>query len=306
MSVICPKPIYLSPLIPYVNPWEGLLNQFIEKRAISREKGRNLILSYLNRYPSEKMCIIKELLSQVKNQTKEVRRKLEVTLFQIAIITHDLDLLNFLLQFSSQSNYLSKDNSSFLHYAVLKGFIGAIEPLLKAGLDMNHRGSKGNTPLTAAVNVKNAKMAALFIEKGADVSLKTDTGNTALHIAAIRDLHEVIPLLKEALEKKGLSIDLPGNKGYSALFAAVYFKSWKSVSVLLKLGAEKLIRDANGNPIAYLEITEGLQQEGSLIQDAQWICCSATRSQNSAPPHPQSSDPRPDHTHSDCRDLPST
>lgn len=76
---------------------------------------------------------------------------------------------------------------------------GTLEHLLSYGADINAKSKKGWTPLMYAAYSYHENKARMLLAKGANVALKTNRGETVLHIAQMRNGNDrIIHLLKEA------------------------------------------------------------------------------------------------------------
>lgn len=80
-----------------------------------------------------------------------------------------------------------------------------VRKLLDAGADPDsRRGFEGetdvasNTPLMLATHEKDTEIVSMLLDAGADPSLQSEEGFTALHIAAMEDLPEICQKLLEA------------------------------------------------------------------------------------------------------------
>lgn len=87
-----------------------------------------------------------------------------------------------------------------LHFAAERGSREACELLLKMDAEINQRNARGETPLfRACCAYPEAESAvALFLEWGADFSIKANSGRTAEDEAAARKYYKSVALIKEA------------------------------------------------------------------------------------------------------------
>ena len=88
----------------------------------------------------------------------------------------------------------SKNGASPLHFS--KGAITKM--LLEHGANVNARNNRGWTPLHSAALFGRVDAATLLLANGAELSAKTDVGETALEIAQEEEQAEVIVLLQNA------------------------------------------------------------------------------------------------------------
>jgi hypothetical protein len=79
-----------------------------------------------------------------------------------------------------------------LHAAAKRGYVDAIQMLLKAGADVDARDAAGNTPLHVAGTFE-ARDA--LVKAGADVNAANAAGSTPLHVAAGQEAYEDVCLL---------------------------------------------------------------------------------------------------------------
>ena len=82
-----------------------------------------------------------------------------------------------------------------IHDAAADGNIEAVKQHLAAGVDVNVKDGRGDTPLHKAANADRKEVAELLIAAGAGVNTKTDDGWTPLHWAAKAGHKEVAELL---------------------------------------------------------------------------------------------------------------
>ena len=103
---------------------------------------------------------------------------------------------------------------SLLHTAVENGNRQLVMTFLDKGADVNSvHGPLGYRPLHVACRHNHPEIATLLLDiQGTDMYATCDSGDTALHVAAVRDLRSVI-----LLRTRGFNLDTPGEHGYTAL-----------------------------------------------------------------------------------------
>jgi len=95
-----------------------------------------------------------------------------------------------------------------------KGDIKEAEKLLSSGADVNERWFDNYTPLHfAAFYASQPNVAALLIEKGADVNAKDNYGRTPLYVAAWKGQVNFVTMLL----KKGADPGIATNEGKTPL-----------------------------------------------------------------------------------------
>jgi ankyrin repeat protein len=106
-----------------------------------------------------------------------------------------------------------------LHLALLLGHSKLIEILLESGAEINARLPHGGTYLHSAAAVGNCDLLKRLIKYGIDVHDAGDThGNTALHVAAIKDESSIFPLLMNS----GARIDVRNRFNLTPLHYAAH------------------------------------------------------------------------------------
>lgn len=118
-----------------------------------------------------------------------------------------------------------------LHEAVRGVNVALVEWLLEQDADPNAADCDGRTPLHRA----NLHHLGTLLRHGADLHRLDDQGNTALHIAAERDLSA--PLCK-ALVGAGIAVNARNHAGLTPLHFAVLAGNQPNLATLIELGAD--------------------------------------------------------------------
>jgi ankyrin repeat protein len=92
----------------------------------------------------------------------------------------------------------SAEGIKALFYAIEKGNLVYAQKLLSKNFDPNLRAENGYTPLMYATLRGDAKMVELFLRNGADVSLVSNSGDTAIELALSGGFPECANILKQA------------------------------------------------------------------------------------------------------------
>lgn len=122
-------------------------------------------------------------------------------------------------------------------------------PLLQrlAAKDLNERGYMGRTALHAALAANNATAAAWLIDFGADVSIRDQEGNLALHIGAM-SVKPCTMALFRLLAGRGLKhLNVRGAQDCTPLQSSLRANNPLAATILLDLGANETVRDGQGN-----------------------------------------------------------
>ncbi len=122
-----------------------------------------------------------------------------------AVEQHDTPLLRRMLPLASP-----EARTCALLRAAELGDAGILRLLIRAGADVNARGSRGQSALHNAAERHAMPAVLLLLEWGADPNAANDEGTTALHIAAERDDESLMRILLEqgaapTLKDKGKS-----------------------------------------------------------------------------------------------------
>jgi ankyrin repeat protein len=136
-----------------------------------------------------------------------------------------------------------------IHRAADRGDRGAVEKFLAAGVDVNIKGDTiyeaAWTPLHHAAFHGQKSVAQVLLERGADVSAKTQAGRTALHEAAWRGNTD----LAQLLIAKGADVNARSNPGLTPLDLAIEAPSRKArtpVARLLRKHGGKTSQELDG------------------------------------------------------------
>lgn len=85
---------------------------------------------------------------------------------------------------SEAINTLDRTGYSMLMYACKNGHIDVVKLLLDKGADPNLVGCGGRTSLMISVSSGRESVCRLLLENNASISMKDESGNSALHYAA--------------------------------------------------------------------------------------------------------------------------
>jgi ankyrin repeat protein len=125
-----------------------------------------------------------------------------------AVKQRDLVLVQMLLASGADPNSLDKDGFSPLEYATWQGYLPSITLLLEKGADPSLATIDGYTPLHLAAMSNYVEAAKLFIEKGADVNARAEINHiscTPLDLAINLADADLVQLLLEKGAKPNIA-----------------------------------------------------------------------------------------------------
>lgn len=141
-----------------------------------------------------------------------------------------------------------------LFEAARLGRIDMIDPLLKAGADINAYDDRGFTPLILAAYNGQLAMVETLITKGADACRPDrDQGNTAQMGVAFKGEDGIAARLLKA----GCDVNARNKAGQTALMMASLFNRQAQVDMLLAAGADRSIQDAAGRSASSVAANQG-------------------------------------------------
>lgn len=166
---------------------------------------------------------------------------------------------------------VDENNNAYtaLHLASEVGDPRMIRALLARGAEINAPASKMSTPLIIACEHNKVEAAIELIKHGADVTLCSEDGTTALHIASAYSL-ELVKLLIEKGADVNATTTTGDLQGATPLHIACEFGQTEIVKLLLENKANVNCRLYNGQPplinackSGVYEIVEALLKHGA-------------------------------------------
>ncbi|MEG4173133.1 MULTISPECIES: ankyrin repeat domain-containing protein [unclassified Microcoleus] len=166
----------------------------------------------------------------------------------------DTNTVRHYLDLGINANSRIYNNYNLLHYA---GSKEVVELLIAKAVDVNDKGTDGNTPLHFAAGFyrRKVEVAQTLIAKGANVNVKNNKGLTPLHMARSKALAKILLAAGAKINIK--EENARNGKGTTLLHNAAKIGFKELVQQLIKDGANIVIRDSiNRTPLHYAATKE--------------------------------------------------
>ena len=148
----------------------------------------------------------------------------------------DFNLMQRLIAKGAEVNVKAFVGITPLHQAASSGNLKVAKLLIDHGADLNARSTDG-TVLHQIINQKsksNVEMAKLLLESGTKLQ-EFSFGNTELHLAAMKGLADLVPLLV----KHGADVNAVNDYNHTALYYAAKHGYRKAADALIAAGAKE-------------------------------------------------------------------
>jgi uncharacterized protein len=165
----------------------------------------------------------------------------------------DQQMAELLLKCGSTIDAKDSSDATALFWAVDNKDLDIAALLLEKGADI-HFGCCRRSPLYQAVDHQDKDMVTLLLEKWTGDNGEDQRGWEAFHLAtfAYRD-KEMVTLMAE----KGFNVDVPNASGESALIRAAAIGDWEMAVLLLRSGADVNGEDTGGRTAMWWAIQHG-------------------------------------------------
>ena len=214
---------------------------------------------------------------------------LGITPLASAILQDQTQMVEFLIQQSTDVNAKNRDGGTALHTAAFLGQYEVAELLVQKGADVNAKNEDGDTPISSTmadwgttefiaqllqiqvdrekVETGRTKVAKLLSQQGANTNFSGPVGSDIWTAAVSGDIEAV----KQQLAK-GVDVNAKNKDGASALHAAAIVGQYEVAELLIQKGANVNFRSNDGgtalHAAAFLgqyEVAELLIQKGADV-----------------------------------------
>jgi cytohesin len=213
---------------------------------------------------------------------KKIRNGTAFAEMLAALGQKDLEKLERLLKNSPEAVFIKDDSrgSTLLHNAAMASYRPGVELLLARGARVDIMDQYGDTPLHSAAERGDQDVVELLLTHKVDVNTKNKRGETPLQIAAgghftTNGYKNVTQLFLE----KGANVTLKDNDGMTALHKAALFKNEDVVEWLLTNNVEVDARSKYGVTPLHLARTKGIaamllahKADITLVNNDGWTC----------------------------------
>lgn len=180
-----------------------------------------------------------------------------------AIAKNDIASVCVLLMNGVDPSSVVDDEVSALGMAAAKRHSNIVQILLEFGADPNLLPTNSIfTPLLVTAYNGDIQTAELLLDHGADIGLKGSQGDVAVCIAAQRNNHEFLTLLRSV----GADLNMRGRNGMTPLHCAALVGAEESIRYLISQSVNAdMLDDFDRTPLMYLVIGERMELARSLI-----------------------------------------
>ena len=159
-----------------------------------------------------------------------------------------LQIIEYLI--SKGASIKVNDEDYIIHTASKGGHLPIVEYLIeKQKMDIDLKGSLGNTPLHYSCEVGYLQVAEYLISKGANINAKNVLGNYIIHSASEGGL---LPIVQYLIEKQKIDINIKGDEEITPLHCACKKGHLQVVEYLISKGADIEATNEDGwTPLHY-------------------------------------------------------
>jgi hypothetical protein len=139
-----------------------------------------------------------------------------------------------------------------LYTAAEGGRVQDVLQLLSGGANIEERGRNGvYSPLHVAVCMGQVQVVQNLLEHGADVSVKTSSGDSVLHLVFVKERVAGREAIIRSLLLKGADVCAKNKNGRTPLHQAVFQDSVEALKLLLDHGADISATECGGSNVLH-------------------------------------------------------
>jgi len=174
------------------------------------------------------------------------------------------DLSNMLIERDSKLGSVDNKKRSALWHSADRGLKKTSALLINSGkIDINSQDSNGYGALAQAVKNGHLAMVSLLINKGADVTLRTNAANTLIMLAILAKNPDIVELL---LTRAG-DVNAQDHIGDTALMLAAGSAQNEVVEMLIEAGADLQLRNKEDLNAFQIANNSGHQVTAEIIRE---------------------------------------
>ena len=165
------------------------------------------------------------------------------------------ELVNFFIANGSYIYHPTDDGENCLHVASLYGHFHLCKTLVnKHKVDVHEANDNGWTPLHFSAQRGSDKLMHFFVNKGADIHVLTNSGQSCLHIGA---LYGHLELCKTLVNKYQSKVNETDNKGRAALHFSAKIGSYNLITFFIDKGSNISLRTNDGKNCLHIAAKNG-------------------------------------------------
>ena len=169
-----------------------------------------------------------------------------------------------LIKHDSQLGSFDDKQRSVLWYSADRGLIKTSALLIDSGkIDINGKDANGHGALAQAVRNGDLPMVRLLIEKGADVSVRTNAANTLLMLAVLAKNAAIVELLLT----RASEVNAQDQVGDTALMLAAGSAQNDIVEMLIEAGADLQLRNKEDLNAFQIANNSGHEETAAIIRE---------------------------------------
>ena len=187
--------------------------------------------------------LCKAFINEHKFDVK-TRNKYGFTALHFSAVNGSYELVNFFVDMGSDINLRTNDGKNCLHFAASFGHLILCKTLVnKHNFDVQLSNNNGYTALHYSSGNGSYRLVTFFADMVTDIDCKSKNGANCLHIAAFSG-H--LNLCKTFINKYNFDVQVPDDKGRTALHHSAENGSYKLVKFFTDMGSDINLKTNDG------------------------------------------------------------